>query len=129
MPERTALKVFEIVVTESGKQIAEKRFFNRLNLFIQELIDRHGLEKVLDDKYLEDPGEFRPILTLNDPLQVRMCWFDNIVYQFLGWLNPDDAYSLAKAQATEEAGEIAAWKATNTGKQIKKRRRYYRYVR
>ena len=113
--KKTSLKLFEKV--NIRVPLEQRRFFNFLNEVINELISRYGAEYVLESEYA-DRG-FRPIESLNDPLQLRAHVVNPVLYGILASALGDES---AKAEEIRLADEAYAgiWRGGTKGRRIKR---------
>lgn len=111
---QTALKVYEKVQIR-GITIDQRRFFNYLNEAINVFLVKYGPEYVLEDA---EQG-YRPIESLNDPLNLKAAWM-NALFHFIIGEATDDMNKKAEAMNEAEEAYSSEWGEKNKGKHIKR---------
>ena len=113
--KQTSLKIFEKV--NLRVPVGQRRFFHFLNEAVNELIARYGAEYVLETEYAG--RGFRPIESLNDPLQLRAQFVNPVLYGILSAALPDDKAKAEELRLADEA-YTSVWKDSMKGRRIKR---------
>ena len=113
---QTALKVYEKVHIRN-LNIDQRRFFNYLNEAINAFITKYGAEYVLEAEYAE--RGYRPIESLNDPLQLKASWM-NALFHFIVGEATEDMNKKAEALSEAEDAYVSEWGKDAKGRHIKR---------